>query len=409
VDSRAHATPARRAGRALVWSLALLLGLLLWATVSRVTYGGGSDVDRLGAASVVDCTGYGPVSRYGFGTTYGCTANVHWSSGEVERREFVAGQLSPADAGSEVPVYLDVPDGYRGESYLGRNDGARYSQLRLPLMILFGSVAVALGLGAAYSLFRVFRPAGEGAPRQEDTGRAFRTRAAEQRKAGRRETASWPVGRDEVAGVTPARITLRLRWLTVWCAVAILYTLGATIPRFDAPRGRPFVPPWPQIERALLVDLPPTAVVILGLGALVLLPVMAAVSRTDAARVVRYGPAYVGRDLPGKGSVDKRVETRLRQLAAGSRRRLVAARAIGLLLFAGAIWAAIRVVAVVAPAGAPPLVWLASARDAVLLALLAAIWLGTIEVPHRRLERLLARHRETRSIGEGTVGDAAPS
>ncbi|SFP98928.1 hypothetical protein SAMN05421810_104120 [Amycolatopsis arida] len=407
-SAEAPAPLARRVGRALIWLLALVVGLLAWATVARVTYGGGPEVDRLGTAQVLRCVEHGPVSRFGVGTTHTCTAEVRWSNGQVEQREFSPGQLSPADTGAAVPVYLDIPEGVRGELSLGRNDSARFSALRLPANLLLGVVVAGLGLGAAYTGYRVFRPHSARPERGERPERRVRGRAAEQRKAGRRAERRWPVTAADLAATPTPRRTVRLRLLAAWCVLAVLYTLLATVPRYDAPRSPEFTSPWPRLGDALLLDVPPTAVAVLGTILAVLLAAAAGASRTDAARVVRHGPDYVGRDLAGRGPVERRVADQLGRLAAHDVGFRLAGVAVGVLLLAVAAWATMRAINAWS-SQAPVPVQLASLRDAVLLAALASLWLGTVETRHRRLTLLLERHRETSRASAGTGSGSAES
>jgi len=372
-----------------VWWLALVVGLLVLATVSRVTYGGGPEVDRTGTASVRACTEQGPVSLAGFGIVHTCTAEIRWSDGDVQLREFPAGQLSPADIGRSVPVYLDIGDGRGGEPQLGRNGSARFAELRLPAVIALGFGVLVLGIGALYTSYRVARP--------ESPGR-------DPQAAGRRRGAmEWRVSDGEVRAAPTPRLVSRLRLLSVWCLLVVAAVPLSTVPRFDAPRAEHFVSPWPRIERSLLVDVPATGAVIIGLVLAVLLYAMALLARQDAAKVVKYGPAYVGRNLRGKEPLEQQVAARMRALAAARRTSRVLAVVPGVLLLALAAWATIRALDA-GPGSAPALVWLACVRDAVLLACLAVIWLSTAETRYQRLGRLLDQHREKNSASTGTAG-----
>ncbi|GAB3492716.1 hypothetical protein FB471_6340 [Amycolatopsis cihanbeyliensis] len=390
--------------RAVVLVLLLLAGLLALATAARVTHGGAAEVDRLGTATVAGCTEHGPVSVYGIGTTYRCMAEVRWSDGTTEQREFPPGQLSPADTGP-VPVYLDLPD-HRGEPYVGRNDSAWYSTLRLPILLAVGGLVLVVGLVAGHAAYRVIRPAGGGA--SGGPPEAVRTGAAQQRAAHQRKEREWPLTPADRAGAPLPRITVRLWLLAAWCLLLVLLVPVLAIPRFDAPRAVEFVSPWPQVERALLVDPPATGTVVVGLALGLLLLAMAAGTRTDAARTARYGPAYLARNLPGKSAPERRVRERLDKLAASRRRHLAFSLSGGLLLLALAVVALVRAV-VEAPAQGSTLVWLACVRDAVLLGGLAAVWLGTVESPHDRMRRLLAGHQEKATAGPGTAGGSRPS
>ncbi|MBN6037503.1 DUF6346 domain-containing protein [Amycolatopsis sp. 195334CR] len=358
--------PTRRLVKALAWCLALVLGLLAWSTVARVTYGGDPVADRLGVATVTGCAEHGPIGPHGFGTSYTCQADVRWSDGETEHAEFPAGQLEPGER--DVPVYLDTSESGRADTTLGRNDTAKYSAVRLPAVIGFGFLAVVLALAAAVSVYRVFRP------------------------EERAEAKEWPVTRAERKAIRIPRLQL----LVAWLVAAVAYTVLATIPRYDAPRGEgSFTSPWPQIEQTLLVDPPATGVVIIGLILAVLVWVIFSSVRTDAARVRRYGAEFLARDQ------------RKKPVAAERPKRGAAGLVIGLLLLAVAAWGTIRVISTGTAAPFP--VWLASARDAVLFACLGALWLATAETSHQRIARLLAEHAGPRSGSGGTGGGTATS
>ncbi|WP_246128035.1 DUF6346 domain-containing protein, partial [Amycolatopsis rhizosphaerae] len=353
--------------------------------LSRLTAGGGPEADRFGSASVLACVHHGPVSVYGFGDVYGCVAEVRWSGGGVERAEFAPGVLTPGEEG--VPVYRD------GSVY-GR-DGAAWPVVLRPLaLVVAGAAAVVLGAGTAYALVRVVRPV-PGPPRPE-TGR---TRAGQQRLAGRRAQRDWPVTPADRAAVPLSRRVLRLRLLSAWCALVVPAVPLSMVPRFDAPRAPRFVSPWPQIARARLADLSPGTAVVLGAILAVLFAAMAGAARTDAARIVRHGPAYLARDLPGKGSAEAKLR---RALDGRDRAHRIGTAVGGSVLLAVAAWAAFRGFGA---ASGPLAVWLACLTDAILLTLLAAIFFATLESPRRRIEHLLG----TDVSAKGTKGDLLAS
>lgn len=366
--SPSNTTP--RVVRALVWWLVFLSGLLLLATVNRLTYGGGPEVDRVGTATVRECVEYGPLSLHGVGTTHRCTAEVRWADGGVEQREFPAGQLSPSDIGAPVEVYLDIGDGAREETVIGRNGSARFSELRFPVLIALGFAAAALGLGALYSTYRVLRPS---------TG----TRQ-------HRRDAQWQVTSAERAGVPASRLVVRLRLLSAWCLLVAIAVPLSTVVRLDAERAPRFASPWPQLERALLVDVPAAGAVIIGLVLAGSLYVLALGAHRDAARVAKYGPDYLARGLDGDGPPQVRLAVRLSELGESERVSRAFGVGLGVALLGLAAWAVTRVVSAV-PANAPWPVWLAGARDAVLVACLALILLFTVETRYQRLTGLLAR------------------
>ncbi len=389
-------------GRAVVWWSAVLLAVLLLATAARLTYGGGPNVERVGTANVVSCVDHGPVGLHGLGTAYTCTADVRWDDGRAERRTFPAGQLAPADRGTAVPVYEDVADSRGDGTELGRNDTAAWSQVRVPLLVAGGFVVLVLAFGALGSTYRLFRTSGR--PEAERGRRPIgRTRAAEQRRAARASSARWPVDPADVTASGTPKLAVRLYGLAVWCAVAVAYCVLATVPLHDAPRAVRFVSPMPEIEHGWLVDVPVMGVVIGGVVLVPLLFAMARGTRTEAARIVRYGPDYLGRDLRGKGSTATRVARRLDTMKRGEGTRLVLSYVIGAALLLLALGAAVRCVDRV-PGGAPLPAWLAAMRDAVLVGSVALLWLWTVDSRYRRISALLDRHhRHVASSGPGTA------
>lgn len=378
-----------RVVRAVVSWVGVVLALLVLATVARVTYGGSAEVERVGTASVQACSERGPVGLSGIGTTYTCTAEVRWSDGDVERREFPAGQLSPADRGTNVPVYLDIADGQRDSSELGRAGSARFSELRFPVLLVLGFAALLLGLSALWHTYRAVRPAS-----------ADRRRT----KRGTNTAAEWPVTDAEVAAAPRPRLAVRLGLLSGWCVLVAVVVPLATVPRYDAERAERFVSPWPQIEQALLVDVPPAGAVIVGLVLAVLGYAVAKGVRRDAARVVKFGPAFLARTMRGKGSPEQQVRAQLDKQAASRAGGVagVAGVVVGVALLGVAVLATVRAVGSV-PAGAPAGVWLACLSEAFLLACLAGAWLATVETRHGRLTRLLELHGRNPSPNEGTA------
>jgi hypothetical protein len=382
-----HSTGGRIAG-AVAWWLLLLIGVLVLATANRVFHGGGPEVERLGTASVRECTDYGPVSLEGLGIIYRCTAEVRWSDGETTIERFPAGQLFPSDVGTPVPVYQDLSDGLRDETEIGRNGSARFAGVSFPVTILLGFGVLGIAIAAVSATYRVVRP------ESPEGQRRTRTR--------RKAAAEWPVTDADRAAVPTPKLVVRLRLLSGWCALVAVTVPLSTVPRFDAERALHFASPWPQIERALLVDLPSSAAVILGLVLSLFLLVISKSARDDAARVARYGRDYLARDLSGKGSVHERLDERLRHVAAAHRRGKVIGVVVGLLLLASTALAAVHAVHAGGPE-APVPVWLACARDVVLLLLLALAWLTTVETRHERLTRLLRVHPTGERAG-GTSG-----
>lgn len=123
-----------------------------------------------------------------------------------------------------------------------------------------------------------------------------------------------------------------------------------------------------------------------------LLFAMARGTRTEAARIVRYGSEYLGRDLRGKGSATTRVARRLDTMRRGERVGLVLSYAVGAALLSLAVVAAVRCVDQM-PAGAPSPARLAAARDVVLVGSAALLWLLTVDGRYRGICALLDRHR----------------
>ncbi|KAA9158598.1 hypothetical protein FPZ12_022440 [Amycolatopsis acidicola] len=363
--------------RAVAWWAALVLTLLLFATVSRLTHGGGPDVDRLGVATVASCDEYGPVSQYGVGTAYRCTADVEWADGKTEQLVFPAGHLTPGEL--DVPVYADGGD-------VGRNDVAWPSVIRLPAVLVTGLLALVAAVGALYTTYRAVRPNSEPKPAPEHT------RVAQQRKAAARTQRDWPLTDADRAAAPVPRIVVRFRLLAAWCVLAAVLVSLSAIPRFGAPREIHFVSPWPQIGDAQLIDLPATAAVILGAIAALLLYAMAHSARDDAARIARHGLPYLARNSSAK-EMRRGLERRERRYRPNS-------VVIGLVLLGLTVWAVVRAATV---ATGPVAVWLACFTDTVLLALLVLIWLATRESPRHRLLRLLGTDLEAQGTKSGTA------
>ena len=94
-----------------------LVGLALWAVVAIAGLTGfthfkpeastASVADR-GVARVADCRREGPLSLNGFGYWWRCEADVVWDGGGRQRVTVRIGQLSPDDAGKDVPVVQRV-------------------------------------------------------------------------------------------------------------------------------------------------------------------------------------------------------------------------------------------------------------------------------------------------------------
>lgn len=305
--------------RALAFGLAAVLAFLTLATTIRTTdvLVGSVDAQRIGTATVTSCTEHGPVGRWGFGTSHGCTADVRWEDGRSEQRAFPPGQLAPGDR--DVAVFQSNRDP-------GLNDSGRWF-LAGPL------AAVALGLLTLWMLVLTVLslvPGRQGRQKQDE---------------------KWPVTKDEVKAAPVTRRVRRLR-LYAWLGLATAVAEGlASMPFFDAPRRTgAFLSPWPELEDAWLVDLP--SGVLAGFAVLVaaVIGLIAESVHKDAARIVRYGQPYLDtkKQAPGGGT------------------SWVPSAVIAALVVA----AVVKVVLAV-PAHAPVAVWLAGGRDAlVLLALL---------------------------------------
>ncbi|OLF14018.1 hypothetical protein BLA60_02235 [Actinophytocola xinjiangensis] len=320
--------------RALAFGLATVIGLLLLATVVRATdvLVGPPEADRTGTATVTDCTTYGPVGRWGVGTSHECRADVRWDDGVTGTVTFPPGQLAPGER--DVAVF----DSGRSP---GANDSARWTLAGPVLSIALGLLTVWFA-AATIGLLIPRRPRDQRPDRRRD-----------------KPDERWPVTKAEVARAPVPRRVRRLR-LIAWLGLgAGALEVLASLPLFDAPRRvGPFVSPWPELESAWLVD-PPSGV-ITGFGALVavIAGLVASSVHTDVARIVRYGQPYV----------DSR---RVRPASAGrwSWVPVAVLAALGVLAVVSAVGAL--------PADAPAAVALAAGRDAILLFSLVAVVLAT--------------------------------
>lgn len=366
----------QRLRRFVVNGAALLLTFLLAATVARTAdlFTGAPSALRTGMASVVRCTVHGPVSGWGFGSSYGCTADVRWSDGERERRAFFPGQLSPGER--NVPVFQSS-SGRQIAPSPGRNDRATFfaagmtAAVVLVLLLLWFVLAT---LGAALALVR-----------PDKASRPEQQHAKEYPRVGPTETpTAWPVSRADIAAVQLPRIAVRLRLLLVTLAFAAVCAVLGSIPYYDAPRRLgAFRTPWPQIERARLTDLPLDVFLVLTalIGGVLLLAGTGI--RRDAARVVRYGERYLARRE--RSTKAARARWRLARDARQSER--LRSRLVGVLLTAIGVLALVKALPEVV--GAPALVWVGGLRDALVFLGVGVVWLCTVETRADRFDRLL--------------------
>ncbi|SER96684.1 hypothetical protein SAMN05216188_118131 [Lentzea xinjiangensis] len=322
--------------RALALGLAAVLAFLALATTIRTTdvLTGTVDARRVGTATVTSCAEHGPIGRWGIGTSHECTADVRWDDGTTERLTFPPGQLEPAEG--DVPVF-------RSDRAPGRNDSGRW--------FLAGPLAVtALGLLVLWFL----------------VGAVLSLVPAKGKKGKGEE--QWHVTKEEIKATPVTRRVRRLRWYA-WLGLAAAAAEGlASLPFFDAPRrAGGFVSPWPELERAWLVDLP--SGVLAGFAVLVAAAagVVAESVHKDAARVVRYGQSYL--------DTKKQVNGGTSWVPVGVMAALVVA-------------AVVKVVLAV-PAHAPAAVWLAGGRDALVLLALLAITVCTRQSAKDMVGRLV--------------------
>lgn len=324
--------------RALAFGLAAVLAFLTLATTIRTTdvLVGSVDAARVGTATVTSCAEHGPVGRWGVGTSYGCTADVRWEDGRTEQRAFPPGQLAPGDRGVAV---------FQSNREPGLNDSGRWFLAGPLAAIALGLLTLWMLLLTVLSLVRT-----KGVTKQDE---------------------KWHVTKDEVKAAPVTRRVRRLR-LYAWLGLGTAVAEGlASMPFFDAPRrAGAFVSPWPELEKAWLVDLP--SGVLAGFAVLVaaVIGLIAEGVHKDAARIVRYGQAYLDtkKQVPGGGT------------------SWVPAALIAAL----AVWAIVEVVLAV-PAHAPVAVWLAGGRDALVLLALLIITVRTRQSAKDMITQLVAR------------------
>lgn len=88
----------------LVAILALPVGLTgLAVTLNRMSPNDMADAQREGQATVRSCVKHGPISHRGFGYWYGCSVEIAWSDGQVQR-EVVQDVFAASDIGTQVRV-----------------------------------------------------------------------------------------------------------------------------------------------------------------------------------------------------------------------------------------------------------------------------------------------------------------
>ncbi|MFD4674493.1 DUF6346 domain-containing protein [Lentzea sp. NPDC058450] len=135
-----------------LFALAILAGGVLLGLTGFTKFdpaAGTKPVADSGVARVTECTGSGPVGRYGFGSWWICQADVEWKSGSTTRVTAEPGQLTPSDKGSDVPVVQ------RGEGKVrnGAGNPPVYRADFEPSVVLgIGSVLGGLAIGGIGAL-----------------------------------------------------------------------------------------------------------------------------------------------------------------------------------------------------------------------------------------------------------------
>ncbi|GAA1264781.1 DUF6346 domain-containing protein [Saccharothrix xinjiangensis] len=326
---------------ALTFAVAAVSVFLVLTTTVRTTdvLVGSVDARQVGVATVSSCTEHGPIGRWGFGTSYECTADVRWEDGHTQQLAFPPGQLKPGER--DVAVFLSNRDP-------GRNDSGRWF-LAGPLAAVVLGLLIAWLSWAAVLLLVV--PTGERKKKEPEQ--------------------QWPVTKKDVR-VTPVTRRVRRLRLYAWLGLATAAAEGlASMPFFDAPRrAGAFVSPWPELEDAWLVD-PPSGV-LAGFAVLVaaFVGVIADSVHKDAARIVRYGQPYLDSRTPVPDGGTSWVPTVL----------------IGMLVAGAIVKASLSV-----PAEAPLLVWLAGGRDAVVLLAMLIITVSTRQSAKGMVTQLVDR------------------
>lgn len=187
-----------------------------------------------------------------------------------------------------------------------------------------------------------------------------------------------------------------------------LIVLVATVPRYDGPRAVSLESPWPQIGKAFVVDPAANIVATVAIVAAAILAVIGRSAPRQLARAVKYGPAFLGQSLQGKGDPEKRFHREMHRLAQHKRAERFKSLIAPLLLLGLTIWALVQFLSAV-PTAAPALVWLACARDVLILASLAAILFCTAETKHERFEKLIKQHQQRHAPAQGTAEAAGAS
>ena len=372
--------------KALAAGIGMVAVMLVLITVSRLDPGAPLHVDRLGVASVESCTEHGPVSRHGYGITYTCQATVRWNDGDVDARTLSSGVATPNDIGDRIPVFQSEVVEPRYSMTVGRRDGASFRAWRPPVL-----VAVTLSLLALLVVMI----------------RQLPRKSTSKRDSHPSDADKWPVVKADLTGIKHPKIVWRWWLLAVWFVLTLALILLGTIPRYSNPRvlfGQRYELAWPQIAESHLYDPKPTPLTIMLVLVTVLMAAMAVRARNKAARAVKYGPAYIGRNIDGTGDAEKRLHAKLDRIGAGRGAERTWALFVGAIYVGLVTWAVLNLTANV-PADSPTLVVLACARDTILLATLAGIWLLTRQPKQDRLRMLYDQH--VRRHGASTHADTA--
>ena len=161
-------TPAERARRRLTGVLVLVVCLVLsvgaWSAGWWFTSlpGGSAESDTWGTAETRSCEPTGPITLYGVGYWWNCTAEVKWHGKPPAETVIVKGsELTPEDIGKQVRVMSKN----FGQPNDHDDNAVVYSDTTRPFwflnIVMWGGIAVLLGIAAISGTTRAFFPLSE--------------------------------------------------------------------------------------------------------------------------------------------------------------------------------------------------------------------------------------------------------
>lgn len=152
----------RRIVGATILIVCLVLSVGAWSAGWLFTSlsGGPADSEIWGTAETRSCEQSGPITLYGVGYWWNCTADVNWNGQSSQTLSFKGSELTPADIGKQVRVtsvqLKEAHDTHGAEPY--RDTTRPFWFMNVVMWVV---IAVLVGIAAASGLPRAFFPLSE--------------------------------------------------------------------------------------------------------------------------------------------------------------------------------------------------------------------------------------------------------